>query len=511
LSHKELLDELAQRRGTALEMGGRKKLEARRNEGLLNARERIDYLLDPDSFHERGMLAFSIRPETRDKTPADGKLAGFGKIDGRDIALVSNDFTVLGASSSQINIRKMRHMKRVAAKSGMSLVMLGESSGGRMPDRMGAQGRTTIGQDRYEYRRTRESVWVSALMGECYGSSTWYTCISDFRVMRKGAIMAVSSPRVTSLAINQPIDPEELGGWRLHTQTTGLVDQVYDTDEEVLDAIKTFLSYFPSHRNEPPPERPVSEGSDEPIKKILDIVPEERSKVYDVRKVIACIADKDSTFEIKGRFGRPAATVLARLDGKSVGFIANNPMFKGGALDPDACDKVTNFMVLCDSFNIPLVFLVDVPGFLIGVEGERKRAPGKIMNWMNALSLVTVPRISVIMRKSFGQAYLNMGGGQNSDEVAVWPTADLGFMDPHLSVNVLYGVKQEDDPERFQQLVEKVEQDTEAWDLAGYYEAQDVIDPRETRDWLIRSIDIHRTRLNNGVGQHLLGAWPTSY
>jgi acetyl-CoA carboxylase carboxyltransferase component len=244
---------------------------------------------------------------------------------------------------------------------------------------------------------------------------------------------------------------------------------------------------------------------------MLDIVPESRNKVYDVRKVIRAIADKDSTFELKERYGKSVATVLARLDGKSVGFVANNPLFKGGALDADACQKVTSFMVLCDSFNVPLVYLVDVPGFLIGVEGEIRGMPGKVINWMNAMTLVTVPKISVIMRKSYGQAFINMAGGRNADEVAVWPTADLGFMDPAVSVNVLYGVRYQDDPERFEKLKAEVERDTSAWGLAELYEAQNVIDPRDTRDYLIRSLAVHRLRLSNGVGEHRLRNWPTSY
>jgi acetyl-CoA carboxylase carboxyltransferase component len=244
---------------------------------------------------------------------------------------------------------------------------------------------------------------------------------------------------------------------------------------------------------------------------MLEIVPESRNKVYDVRKVIAAIADTDSAFELKERYGKSVATVLARLDGKSIGFIANNPLFKGGALDADACQKITSFMVLCDSFNVPLVFLVDVPGFLIGVEGEMRGMPGKVINWMNAMSQVTVPKITVILRKSYGQAYINMAGGKGADEVALWPTADLGFMDPAVSVNVLYGVKREDDPARFKELVEEVQRDTSAWALAELYEAQTVIDPRETREYLIRTLDVHRLRLKNGVGEHLLRNWPTSY
>jgi len=492
-------------------MGGPEKLAERRAQAVLNARERIDYLVDRGSFTESGRHARSHRPEVEHKTPADGKIAGFARIDGRDIALVSNDFTVLGASSSVVNMKKIRHVKTVACKRGIPLVFLGESSGARMPDRMGAPGRAILAQDPTEYQRLRESPWVSALLGPCYGSSAWYAAMSDFVVMRKGSIMAIASPNVTSIAIGKPTDPEELGGWKLLTGVSGLADMAVDTDEQALDAVKRFLSYLPGHNAEPPPGHPVPPGSDEPCKKVLEILPESRHQVYDVRKIIAAIADKGSSFELKERFGKSVATVLARLDGKSVGFLANNPLFKGGALDADACQKATSFMVLCDSFNIPIVFLVDVPGFLIGVEGEIRGMPGKVINWMNALSLVTVPKITVILRKSYGQAYINMGGGRNTDELACWPTADLGFMDPRVSVNVLYGVKEDDDPKRFKQLVAEVERDTSAWSLARLYEAQHVIDPRDTRAFLVRMLEVHRSRLRNGVGEHRLANWPTSY
>ena len=508
---EELLQQLRERTAKVLGMGGPDKLAKRKAEGHLNARERIDYLIDADSFIETGMFAVGVRPEVRHKTPADGKIAGFARIAGREIALVSNDFTVLGASSSAINMKKIKHVKQVGAKRGLPLVMLGESSGARMPDRMGSAGRATIAQDPAEYQRLRETPWVSALLGACYGSSTWYSAMSDFVVMRKGAIMAIASPGVTSIAINKPITSEELGGWKLLTGISGLADLAVDTDEQALDAIKRFLSYLPSHCNEAPPVHPVPAGSDAACRKMLDIVPESRNKVYDVRHVIKAIADTDSTFELKERYGKSIATVFARLDGKSVGFIASNPMFKGGALDADACQKITSFMVLCDSFNVPLIYLVDVPGFLIGVEGEMRGMPGKVINWMNAMSQVTVPKVTVIMRKSYGQAYINMAGGKGADEVALWPTADLGFMDPAVSVNVLHGVKQEDDPERFKQLVAEVQRDTSAWALAELYEAQTVIDPRDTRDYLIRTLEVHRMRMKNGVGEHHLRNWPTSY
>jgi acetyl-CoA carboxylase carboxyltransferase component len=507
----ETLQELVRRREKALAMGGPDKVAKRKAEGHLNARERIDYLIDPGSFCESGLYATSHRAEVRARTPADGKVAGFARIEGREIALVSNDFTVLGASSSVINMKKIKHVKQIANKRGLPLVLLGESSGARMPDRMGASGRAIVAQDPIEYQRLRETPWVSALMGPCYGSSTWYAAMSDFVIMRKGSTMAIASARVTSMAINRPIDPEELGGWRVHADKSGLVDMVVDTDEQALDAVRRFLSYLPSHNLTAPPEAPVPAGSEEGSQRILDLLPASRTKVYDVRKIIDAIVDLGTQFEVKARFGRSITTSLARLGGKSVGFIASNPMFKGGALDVDACNKVTSFMVLCDSFNIPIVFLVDVPGFLIGLEGELRGASGRVINWMNAMSLVTVPKITIIMRKSYGQAYINMGGGRNSDEFVCWPTADLGFMDPAVGANVLMGEKGAEDSARRQEVLDAISQDTSAWGLAELFEAQSVIDPRDTRAFLIRTLEVHRLRMSNGVGKHLLHNWPTSY
>jgi len=511
MAHEQMLAELARAKDKALGMGGPEKLAKRKAESHLNARERLDALLDDGSWVESGLFATSHRPDVRDRTPADGKIAGIGKVDGRPVAVVSNDFTVLGASSSVVNGKKIRHMREIASKSGMPLLLLGESTGARMPDRMGAEGRAILGQDPYEYRRLRESPWVSALLGPCYGSSTWYACLSDFVVMRRGATMAVASGRVTSAAIRQEIDSEELGGWKMHAETSGLVDAVVETDEEALSLVRRWLGYLPSHQNAEPPVHEVPPGSEGRGARILDLLPEDTAKVYDVRKVVETVVDLGSMMELKPRFGRSLCTAFARIEGRSVGIVANNPMFKGGAIDVDACNKAIGFLVLCDSFNIPLVFMVDQPGFLIGVEGERRAAPGRIMNWMNALSLVTVPKISLIMRKSYGQAYLNMGGGRNSDEVVCWPSADLGFMAPQVGASVLFGVKEEEDPVRYRQLVEELSRDTSAWRLASLYETQAVIDPRDTRETLARLLEVHRTRLGSGVGKHLLANWPTTF
>lgn len=501
----------SRRREKALAMGGPGKLAKRAaTPGILDARARIAALFDEGSFIETGLFSTSANPADREKSPSDGKIAGFGRIRGREAAVVSNDFTVMGASSGATNGRKIAHIRKVATERGMPIVFLGESSGARMPDHMGSRGMgSLLGNDGLQYRRMRETPWASATLGYSYGSSSWYSVLSDFNVMRKGAVLAVSSSLLASLAIREQVDPQALGGWELHSEVTGFADQVVDTDEEALEAIKAFLSYLPSHHNETPPVASVPAGSGSRMADVLRHLPASRTQVYDMRKIVRDVVDEGSFFELKPRFGKVAVTGLARLGGRTVGVLANNPLYKGAAMDTDACEKMTSLIVMCDSFNIPLVIFVDTPGFVIGTEAERRRAPGKIMNMMNALALTTVPKLSVLVRKSYGQAYLNMGGGKNSDEFAAWPTAEVSFMDPTYAVKIVHGVDP-DDP-RFPELLAAMNKDNEVWDMASIYAVQTVIRPQETRDYLLRMLDVHQLRLTGGVGQHLMRAWPTSY
>ncbi|MGM0561211.1 MAG: acyl-CoA carboxylase subunit beta [Pseudomonadota bacterium] len=512
MSIDESLEELRAREERARAMGGEEKLHKRREQGLLNARERIEYLIDPDSFVESGLLGVSSVVEAdRERTPADGKVVGFAKVANRQVGVASNDFTVKGASSSLTNMKKIGHVKRVATERGFPLIFFGESSGARMPDNMGSKGMgALLGNDPTQYVRHRESPWASAVLGQCYGSSAWYTCLSDFSVIRKGSVLAVASAGLASAAIGQKVEAEDLGGWKLHSEVTGLVDRVAETDEEAIDLIRTFLSYMPSHQNEAPPRAVVPSGSDEAAAKIPEILPDSRRRVYDVRKIIKAMVDLDSFFEFKPRFGRTAVTGLARLDGRVVGIVANNPMQKAGAMDVPACEKITRFLVMCDSFNIPLVMLVDTPGFVIGIEGERMKAPGKIMNFMTALQMCSVPKLSVIMRKSYGQAYLNMGGGRNSDDVAAWPTAEVSFMDPAYSVQVVTWGREVAEEER-QRLQAQMERDSAVWGMAETYAVQSVIAPEETRRYLIRMLEVHEMRSSGGIGKHQLASWPTTF
>ncbi len=509
MAFEEQIAELERRRATARAMGSAKRLAAWAEAGILNARQRIDHLADPGTFTEWGLLAVSERQEDHHRTPGDGVVDGYAQIDGRPVVIHAAEFSAMGASSAAIASKKRQHSIANANKNGIPLVALNECSGARMPDIMGAQG-IHAAAEKGALRRHRKVPWASAVLGQSFGGGTWLSVMSDFIVMRKGAIMAVSSTNVTSVAIAEDEDPEDLGGWRMQTEVSGQVDMAVDSDEEALDAIRRFLSYLPSNSAEAPPRLAVPSGSGADIGKLLDLVPESRAKVYDVRKVIRLIVDKDSYFPIKERFSKVVSTGLARMDGHSVGIIATNPMFKGGAMDGDACDKIIGFLVLCDSFNIPVIHLVDTPGFLVGVVGERQKLPGKIMNYIQAMAMTTVPLLTVIMRKSYGQAHLNIGA-VHADEMCAWYTGDISFVDPKISVSVVHKLKREDDPERYDQLEQQFERGTSAYDLAEPFMIQDVIDPRETRTWLSKMLALHDRRMANGVGEHLMATWPTTF
>lgn len=498
-----LLSDLEHRRMKFLAGGPSEQLEKRRAQGRLNARERVEELFDTGTFTEMGLLA---TPPSR-HAPADGKITGFGEIGGRTVAVASNDFTVLGASSSPINNRKMRRLKDVASQVGAPIVFLGESAGGRMPDTMGA---TSIagGADRLQYQRIRRSPWVSAVLGSCYGSSAWYASISDFVVIRKGATLGVASARLISAATGQAVDEEELGGWRVHTEVSGLADVAVDTDEEAIELIQRFLSYLPSDSDQPAPltEARDDEGDEQRANWLLEILPESLNKSYDMHSVLRCIVDTDSLFPLKRSYGKSIITTLARIDGRSVGIVASNPMNMGGAITAEACSKVISFLALCDSYNIPLIFVADQPGFLIGLHGERKGITGRVMNWMHALTLCTVPIVAIVARKSYGAAVGNMGLSGIADHTCAWTTAELSFMNPTFGARVLLG-ERASVPEVLEAKAAELARETSAYDAAASFAIDDVIDPRETRDYLRQVLKLRGATF---VGEHLMAGWPTS-
>jgi acetyl-CoA carboxylase carboxyltransferase component len=511
MGHSEKMKLFHKKKNHQLGMGGKEKREARKAAGKLNVRERIDYFFDPGTFREMGLFSHSAILEMATRTPTDGKIIGCGKVNDRMTGVVANDMMILGASSSATNMKKIEYMRTLSCDKGMPLVFLAESTGARMPDCMGAAGMAQGGQNTAQYRRLREAPWISVLLGPSYGSSSWYSAMSDISVMLKGAVMAVSSPKVTQIATGEDTPSDELGGWKLHAEVTGLVDAVGETEVECMDLAKKFMSYLPSHSGELPPSSMPKEKPNRQANQILDYLPEQPNRTYDIRTIAKAIVDDAEMLELKPNYARPCVTAFARLDGRAIGVIANNPMYGAGALTADCCDKITSFLVLCDAFNLPIITLVDTPGFLIGKEGEQKKITGKIINWMNALSLVTVPKLTVVIRKIYGQAYLNMGGGKYSDVFVAWPTAEISFMDPEPGINVVFNVKKEDNPKEFEKLRDEMAKNTEPWDAAGIFGVNEIIDPAQTRNFLIQMLQMHLNRRRGGLGRHLLHSWPTSY
>jgi len=515
MAFRKELKELEKKRNKALEQGGPEKVKKQHDKGRFTARERIDRLLDVGSFVEMGLFAHSDMPVMEHSTPADGLICGYGLISGRRVAVIANDFTVLASTNARINLKKSLQFKsQVKEKMQVPLIWLGEAGGARMPDCQGSKefcDLTGGGVDTLmpAYTHFRKQPYIFAAMGECYGIPDFQACLADFVVQVKGSAISVSGPRALERAIGQTYTGEEMGGWEVHSRITGMVDQVVEDEEDCFRIIKKYLDYMPNNNSGLPPVRPVPEGSDERMANILTILPEKRTHAYDMHKIIECIVDGGECFELKPGFGRMIVTCLARINGEVVGFIANNPIVNVGAMDTDGLDKLISFLCLCDSYNIPLIFLHDTPGHLVGKEAEGKKVGAKVVNAQQALFQVTVPKISILVRKSYGRATGNMcGPGAGPDFIVAWPTAEIGFMDPLIAADVVFGSLSKEEQKK---AVEKMIGDVSPYSAAGAYYLQDIIDPRDTRNYLIKVMKIIRDSKSGGIGEHRLANWPTKF
>jgi acetyl-CoA carboxylase carboxyltransferase component len=509
------LQQLKERRRQALQMGGPDKVQRQHARGRLTARERIDGLLDRESFLEMGLLAHSAAPGMADKTPADGVICGYGRIQGRRVAVIANDFTVLASTNAETNLKKTLQFKaQVKEKIRAPLIWLGESGGARMPDCQGAREFCSLsggGVDTLApaYTHFREQPFIFAAMGECYGIPDFQAALADIVIQVKGSALSVSGPRALARAVGQTFSGEEMGGWEVHSRITGMTDRVVEDDQACLQMIREVLTYFPDHSGELPLLRPAPKNGQDLMSSIVTLVPGDRKKTYDMHPVIACLVDQGSYLELKPEFGPMLITCLARINGEAVGIVANNPAKNAGAMDVNGLDKLTGFLCLCDSYNMPLIFLHDTPGHLVGKEAERKKVGAKVVQAQQALFQVTVPKISIIIRKSYGKACMNMcGPGAGPDFIAAWPTAEIGFMDPEIAADVVYGNQSE---ETRRQQLETMIGESNPYPAAGAYYLQDVIDPRDTRKYLIEVLHIIRDSRDRGIGQHRLANWPTKF
>ena len=381
------------------DMGGADKVERMRAEGDKTIREHIDGLLDPGSFRELGTFAQSMRLEGRTNTPGDGKIGGHGRIDKRPVAVFGDDITVLRGSSSIVGTRKEHRLYKRAMAMGIPIVHFGETGGGRIPDLMGAEGISEAGE-LFEIATRRHRVpMATAIVGQSFGGSSFLSALSDYVVMVRGSCLAVTSPKVFEIATGEKISFEDVGGVDVHAKKTGQIDLGVDRVEEAYAAIRRWLSYLPNNAHEAVPRiEPAGEFGSDPG--LPAMVPEKRTRGYDMRRVVGRLCDPGSVFELQPQYARNVVCALSRLSGFSIGVVANNPMYQAGTLDPQACHKIIRMLSLCDAYNLPVIFLIDVPGFMVGQRVEHDLMLHWGMRMMQALQLATTPTLTVCSAQS---------------------------------------------------------------------------------------------------------------
>lgn len=510
----KLIKDLERRKKKALMMGGQAKIDRQHSLGHYTARERIDRFLDPGTFMELGMLDHSDDPGMDERGLGDGMIIGLGKVDGRFVAVSAADKTVYAATEGRAHMRKMIAIHEYAVNRGFPLFSLGEGGGLRIPYGMGSDGISENMMPLNLLKHCRQVPLIVGIMGDSYGGPTWHAVSADLAVQVKGTCMAVASPRMLEIATSEIITPEELGGWEIHARHTGQVDVFADSDDNCMEIMKEFFDYLPSHASEEPPYKETSDDPYRRVNEVEKIVTTQLNRAYDMKRLIRVLVDDGLFFELKELFGRALITGLGRLNGRVVGIVASQPMINAGASGPQECDKAIEFICLCDSYNIPMVFLHDVPGFLIGSFAERNRMPTKIMVWNQAIAWSTVPKISVVVRKSIGAAYSNMcGPSMGGDFVVAWPTAQISFTGDEVGVNVVYGrqlAESENPAEERKELLREWSYMSAPYKAASKHLIDDVIDPRDTRKFLCQALEYSCAK-NGSKSQRLLANWPTGY
>ena len=495
---RNILEQLADRRAQAWAGGGEKRIATQHAKGKLTARERIEVLLDEGSFEEFDLYVAHRAVDfdmASQKYPGDGVVTGWGTINGRLVYVFSQDFTVLGGSLSETHAQKICKIMDMAVRNGAPVIGLNDSGGARIQE-----GVASLAGYAEVFRRNAEASGVipqiSVIMGPCAGGAVYSPAMTDFIFMvRDSSYMFVTGPDVVKTVTNEIVTAEELGGARTHTQKSSVADGAYDDDVEALEQTRRLFDFLPLSNREKPPVRPFHDDPARVDMRLDTLIPDSANKPYDMKELILTLADEGDFFEIQEAFARNIITGLMRIEGQTVGVIANQPMVLAGCLDIDSSRKAARFVRFCDAFHIPLLTLVDVPGFLPGTAQEYGGVIKHGAKLLFAYSQATVPMVTLITRKAYGGAYDVMASKHiGADINYAWPTAEIAVMGAKGATEILYR-SELGDPEKIAERTKEYE-----INFANPFKAaergfiDEVIMPHSSRRRIARAFAMLRTK-----------------
>ena len=503
---RELVADLEARRAKIREMGGPERVAKQHERGKLTARERMDRFFDDGVYFELGahgtQMGLAAGAAGTDKPVADAVVTAFGKSNGRMVCVAAYDFTVKGGSIGYTGEEKVTRLRQMALRGRWPIVWFVDSGGARIDP--GSSHPDMISLFAGSGHLFREQVHMSgvvpqvaAMVGPGAAGTAYIPGLADYVPMMKGVgSLALAGPALVKAVTGQDIAEQELGGSKVHSEVSGVGDGEFESDAACVDACKKYLSYFPSNCDELPPDLPVTDPIDRREESLLDLLPESTRKPYDMYKLIRAVVDHGEIFDIKPKFARSIITCLARIGGKSVGIVANQPNWLGGILENDSADKAARFMQICDAFNVPLVFLQDVPGFMVGSKVEHAGIIRHGAKMMHVMSAATVPKITVVVRKAYGAGYYVMcGRAYEPDLIVSWPTGEISVMGAEGMVGIasrkLFG-GMDPPPEVKKQIVDQLQKNIDVYKVAGWGLVDEVIDPRDTRKAIAWGLELAR-------------------
>ena len=501
---KEKLDLLAQKKAEALLGGGEKRIEAQHAKGKLTARERIHFLLDEGSFEEMGMLVTHRSTNfglDKQKFLGDGVVTGYGTVNGRLVYVFAQDFTVLGGSLAESHAQKICKIMDMALKNGAPLLGLNDSGGARIQEGVVSLG----GYADIFYKNTMASGVIpqlSAIMGPCAGGAVYSPALTDFIMMVENtSYMFVTGPNVVKTVTHEEVTAEELGGASTHATKSGVAHFTYPNEIELINNLKKLLSYLPQNCEEDAPSTHYTIADESRIA-LNEVIPQNASQPYDIREVINQVIDKDSLHEVHKDFAENIVCGFARLAGKSIGIVANQPAFLAGVLDNHASNKAARFVRFCDAFNIPLLVFEDVPGFLPGTDQEWNAIINNGAKLLYAFCEATVPRITVITRKAYGGAYDVMNSKHiGADLNYAWPSAEIAVMGAKGAAEIIFkkDIKEASNPEQKWQEkeAEYAELFANPYNAAARGFVDEVIEPSQTRKKLIKAFSMLSNKVDH--------------